>query len=210
MTDFVPLIVGIGGTSRSGSSTELALRFTLKAAERAGAQTAIVAGPDLEFPMYSQDRSERCDNASEMVRLLRRCHGIVVASPGYHGSVSGLIKNALDYVEDMRDDDAAYFDGRAVGCIACAFGWQATGSTLAAMRSIAHALRGWPTPMGVAINSSTRVFDTEGKCLDGAVERQLELVAKQVVEFARMRAAAGSYVDSTGVGRASGIQQCLA
>jgi FMN reductase len=211
MNDFIPFIVGIGGTSRAGSSTELALRCALKAAERAGAQTAIVAGPDLEFPMYSQDRLERCETASEMVTLLRRCHGVVVASPGYHGSVSGLIKNALDYVEDMRDDDAVYFDGRAVGSIATAFGWQATGSTLAALRSIVHALRGWPTPVGVAINSSTRIFDTEGRCLDRGIEKQLELMALQVVEFARMRATAVNCAETTkDASRASRLQQCLA
>jgi len=190
---FVPLIVGIGGTARAGSTTEMALRFALDAAQRAGAQTAIVAGPLLEFPMYSQDRTERASGASEMISLLRRCHGVIVASPGYHGSVSGLIKNALDYVEDMREDEAAYFDGRAVGCVACAFGWQATGSTLAALRSIVHALRGWPTPVGVAVNSSSKIFDTEGNCLDGGISKQLQLMARQVVDFARMRAEAGEY-----------------
>src|SRR5579864_3880046 len=209
MKEFVPFIVGVGGTSRAGSSTELALRFALSAAERAGAKTALVAGPELEFPMYSTDRSERCDTASEMIALLRRCHGVVVASPGYHGSVSGLIKNALDYVEDMRNDEAVYLDGRAVGCIACAFGWQATGSTLAAMRSIVHALRGWPTPMGVAINSSTKAFDTDGRCLDAGVERQLELLANQVVDFARMRAAAGNGGESVLNGQAKLMQRRL-
>jgi FMN reductase len=193
MKTFVPFIVGIGGTAKAGSTTEMALRFALNAAKRAGAQTAIVAGPVLEFPMYSQERLERPSSASWMISLLRQCHGLIVASPCYHGSVSGLIKNALDYVEDMRDDEAAYFDGRAVGCIACAFGWQATGSTLAALRSIVHALRGWPTPIGVAVNSSSKIFDTEGSCLDSGIGRQLQLMAKQVVDFARMRAAAARH-----------------
>ena len=113
---------------------------------------------------------------------------MIITSPGYHGSISGLIKNALDYVEDMREDGDVYFEGRAVGCVACAYGWQATGSTLAALRSITHALRGWPTPIGVAINSSQKVFDGAGNCLDESVSKQLDLMAKQVVDFARMRA----------------------
>ncbi|MDB5985769.1 MAG: NADPH-dependent reductase [Nevskia sp.] len=188
MNTFVPLIVGLGGTTRTGSSSELALRFALKAAERAGAKTAIFAGPALEFPMYAQDKSERSPQATELICMLRQSHGIIVSSPGYHGSISGLIKNALDYVEDMRGDGAAYFDGRAVGCVASAYGWQATGSTLAALRSIVHALRGWPTPVGVAINSSSKIFDVDGACLDTGVEKQLELMARQVVDFARMRA----------------------
>ncbi len=186
---FVPLIVGLGGTTRDGSSSEVALRFALKAAEKAGAETALLAGADLDLPMYAPEKPERSPGAEQLVSLLRRSHGVIITSPGYHGSISGLIKNALDYVEDMREDGDAYFEGRAVGCVACAYGWQATGSTLAALRSIVHALRGWPTPIGVAINTSQRIFDGEGNCLDAGVAKQLELMASQVVDFSRMRAA---------------------
>jgi FMN reductase len=187
--NFAPLVVGFGGTTREGSSSDTALRFALKAAERAGAETVVVPGVALDFPMYAPEKKARSPESMEFLHLLRRSHGLIVASPGYHGSVSGLIKNALDYVEDMRDDADVYFEGRAVGCVACAHGWQATGSTLAALRSIVHALRGWPTPIGVAINSSQKAFDGEGNCLDASVSKQLELMASQVVEFARMRVA---------------------
>lgn len=188
VSEFKPFIVGVGGTTRVGSSSEVALRYALKAAEHAGARTAILAGPALDLPMYSPERSERSPKASELISLLRQSHGVIIASPGYHGSISGLIKNALDYVEDMRGDEASYFDGRAVGCVACAYGWQATGSTLAALRSIVHALRGWPTPVGVAVNSSLKIFDDGGTCLDAGISKQLDLMAEQVVSFARMRA----------------------
>ncbi|WP_163579655.1 NADPH-dependent FMN reductase, partial [Klebsiella pneumoniae] len=80
-------------------------------------------------PMFAPERPDRSDEARALIAALRRADGIVISSPGYHGSMSGLIKNALDYTEDMRDDAQPYFDGRAVGCIACAAGWQATGST---------------------------------------------------------------------------------
>ena len=54
----------------------------------------------------------------------------MLVSPGYHGAVSGLVKNALDYVEDLRDEPRPYLDGRAVGCVAIALGWQAAVTTL--------------------------------------------------------------------------------
>lgn len=188
MNTFVPHIVGLGGTTRHGSSSEMALRYALQAAEHAGARVTMLSGPDLELPMYAPERPERSPAARALISVLRQSHGVIVASPGYHGSVSGLVKNALDYVEDMRDDSASYLDGRAVGCIACAYGWQATGSTLATLRSITHALRGWPTPIGVAVNSSLKVLDSGGDCTDAAIAKQLELMAQQVVEFAAMRA----------------------
>jgi FMN reductase len=187
-TAFVPLIVGVGGTTREGSSSEQALRFALKMAEKQGAQSVMLAGAALDLPMYAPEKPDRSPNARNLVDLFRRSHGVIIASPGYHGSISGLVKNALDYVEDMREDKDVYFDGRSIGCIACAYGWQATGSTLAALRSIVHALRGWPTPIGVAINSSQKVFDADGNCLDAVIGKQLELMVNQVVDFARMRA----------------------
>ena len=78
-------------------------------------------------------------------------------------------------------------EGRAIGIIACAAGWQAASSTLQAMRAIVHALRGWPTPLGVAINTMGNVFDADGAATDKAVAGQLKILADQVVEFARMR-----------------------
>ncbi len=184
--DYQPLIVGIGGTTRDGSSSERALRISLDAAEALGARTKIFSGSDLILPMYDPAVLERSLNASELVAALRACDGVIITSPGYHGSISGMVKNALDYTEDMNKDPRVYFDGRAVGCIACAYGWQATGSTLNTLRSIAHALRGWPTPMGVAINSAESGFGEDGLCTDEKVNEMLRLLAKQVYDFAMM------------------------
>jgi FMN reductase len=89
----------------------------------------------------------------------------------------------------MRDDDPPYLEGKAVGTIATASGWQATMSTIMSLRSVVHALRGWPTPMGATINMAGRVFDEHGVIVDPSARFQVELVGQQVVEFARMRAA---------------------
>ena len=182
-----PLIVGLGGTTRPGSSTEQALRCALDAARAHGAETALIAGPELVLPMFAPESPVRTPEAQRMVELLRRCDGIILASPGYHGSISGLLKNALDYTEDMRGDTRSYFDGRAIGCIVSAAGWQAVGSTLAAMRSIVHALRGWPTPLGAAVNSAEVVFGPDGECSDPVVASRLRIIGQQVVEFALAR-----------------------
>ena len=170
-----PLIVGLGGTLRPGSSTERALRTALAAAEAAGARTAIFDGEALALPLFPAYGTERSGAARALVAALREADGVLVASPGYHGSVSGQVKNALDYAEDLSDDPRPYLSGRAVGCIATAAGWQAAVTTLTALRGVVHALRGWPTPLGVAINTTG----------DEAGEAMLEAQAQQVVEFAR-------------------------
>jgi FMN reductase len=183
------LVLGLGGSTRPDSSTERALRVSLAAAENEGAQTEVLAGGDLLLPPYEPDVPNRTREAGLLVEKVRRADGLIVASPGYHGLLSGLVKNALDYLEDLRDDQRPYLDGRAVGLIATATGWQATVSTLMSLRAAVHALRGWPTPMGAAVNTAGGLFDDRGECADPAARFQLELVGRQVVEFARMRAA---------------------
>lgn len=167
-----------------GSSSEMALRLALSEAEKIGANTRIFSGACLDLPAYDPQKLDRCDKAKRLVSALRMADGIIIASPGYHGSISGMLKNALDYTEDMRGDPQPYFEGRAVGCIVSAAGWQAVGSTLAAMRSIVHALRGWPTPLGVGFNSMETRFSQQGVCSDPSIASCLETLAVQVMGFA--------------------------
>jgi FMN reductase len=176
-------VVGIGGSIRGDSQSERALAIALAAAEKAGARTTMINGAGLMLPFYDPATEERPPNAVHLVEQLRSADGVLLVSPGYHGTVSGLVKNALDYVEDLRDDERPYLDGRAVGCVAAARGWQAAVTTLTALRSIVHALRGWPTPLGAAVNSASVTFD-DGGCSDPKVEDTLRVIGQQVVDFA--------------------------
>ena len=75
---------------------------------------------------------------------------------------------------------------------------------MAALRSIAHALRGWPTPVGVAVNSSLKVFDAEGpakRATEGFADRALGRgiddttmvhIVFEVTDMAKARAAIAS------------------
>jgi FMN reductase len=182
-----PFIVGIGGAHNAGSSTEQALVVALRSAENAGARTQLFDGALLQrLPHYLSPGTAGSKDGQALVEAIRAADGVIIASPGYHGSISGLVKNAIDYLEETSKDKRVYLDGVPVGLIATAYGWQATGTTLATLRSIVHALRGWPTPLGAAINSSGGIFK-DGVCTDEGVCRQLELVGRQVVDFARLR-----------------------
>jgi FMN reductase len=164
-----PFILGLGGTTSPTSSTEIALAISLEAAAAAGAETEL----------FGSDRLMALPQ-------VRRADGLILSSPGYHGTVSGLVKNAIDYIEETAADDRIYLDGLPVGLIVTAYGWQAVGSTLAALRSIVHSLRGWPTPLGVGINASGGMF-RDGVCADAGVNEQLKLVAEQVMQRAESR-----------------------
>jgi FMN reductase len=180
--------VGVGGTIRPGSSTEKALACALKTAEAAGCETRLLGGAFLAtLPIFDPRPGESSQAQAELADAIRAADGVIVASPGYHGSLSGVVKNALDTLELTRNDPAPYFQGKPVGIIVTAEGWQAAGTTLMAVRAIIHAMRGWPTPFGAALNATAGLFDEAGDCKDQKDAWQLATVAEQVVDFARMR-----------------------
>lgn len=183
MAQNAPFIVAIGGTTRDGSSTEKALKRVLAFAEARGARTQLFSGDSIDLPMFRPEVSERDARTTAIIEAIRGADGIILGSPGYHGGVSGLVKNVLDYIEDLRPDTRCYLDGRAVGCIGTGAGWQGAGAALNALRAIVHALRGWNTPMGIVVNTIQPCFDGEGKGLD-RLEEQFELMADQIVGFA--------------------------
>lgn len=179
-----PFIVGIGGTTRPGSSSEQALAMALAVAREQGAETRLFGGRDLQLPMYDPDPATITDAARAFVEDLRRADGVIIASPCYHGAVSGLVKNAIDYTEEMRSDPRVYFDGRALGAIGCGYGYQGPGMVVSQLRQIGHALRAWNVPLAVAVNSAVVKFQ-DGVCSEPAIAKQIEIMASQVVDHAR-------------------------
>jgi FMN reductase len=145
------------------------------------------AGQHLALPLYNPEPEvgPMPVEAGRLIAALRSADGLILISPCYHGGVSGLLKNAIDYIEEMRADERVYLDGVPVGCVGCGFGWQGPNQVISGLRSIVHSLRGWPTPLGVAINTSAIRFSDDG-CSDEAVVRELDIMAGQVVDFARL------------------------
>jgi len=189
--DHHPSIVGLGGTTRTSSTSERALRSCLAAAAQFGARTEIFTAAALDLPYYGA--AGCCDHpkAVRLIAALRNADAVILSSPAYHGGLSGLLKNALDYIEELRFDPRPYLDMRAVGCIVCANGPQAIGTSLTSMRSIVHALRGWPTPLGVGINTSVVSVDEAGICSAPEINVQIRTLARQIVDFVKMSAASG-------------------
>jgi FMN reductase len=193
-----PLIVGIGGTVRPGSTSETALAKALKVAEGCGAATLCFGGAFLtELPHYNPALETPSAARRKLVEAVREADGLIIATPGYHGSISGLVKNALDCLEDLREDTRPYLDGRAVGCIVAAAGAQAGGSTLMALRGIVHAMRGWPTPFGATLNTGQGLFGPDGEFADPRDAQATAIVAQQVVTFAsRWRGLVGAKAEA--------------
>lgn len=172
-----PHIVALGGALRSGSTTERLLARALALAAARGARTTLLAGEAIDFPNFDPATARESETVARMVETIRAADGLILGSPGYHGTLSGLVKNALDHLELLRGDDRVYLDGMPVGLVAVAAGWQASVATLTTLRTIVHSLRGWPTPMGVAVNGSEPGDSVE------VAEEQLAIMVEQMLAF---------------------------
>jgi FMN reductase len=175
-------VVGIGGSRRSGSSTERVIAAVLNGLEERGARTTMFGGQDLLFPHY-EPAAPLTRAAQGYIAAVRAADAIVLGSPGYHGGISGLVKNAVDYLEELRDDAVPYLGGKAVGCVTTAYGWQAAVGTLSALRQTVHALRGWPTPYGIAMNVTDGLCSLDGRFLDSRTDESVDIVASQIMQF---------------------------
>lgn len=173
-----PLVVGIGGSPGPESVTARLLRDCLALLETSGMRTQLFDGDRLaELPIFTTHGLAPNETSDALVEAVRRADAVVIATPGYHGAMSGLVKNALDHLELLREDQRPYLDGRAVGVIVCSAGWQACGTALVSVRSAVHALRGWPTPFGATVNSAEEQAD------DPRVTGGLQLLTDQLSRF---------------------------
>lgn len=77
-----------------------------------------------------------------------KADGIVLATPVYHGSYSGLLKSFLDHLEG----DA--FAGKAVGILANGGGPRSAGTACDQLRAVIRAMSGWSVPTHVATTGS--------------------------------------------------------
>src|SRR6266550_468242 len=92
------IIVGLGGSMARVSRSRAALVAALEGAAAAGARTELLDIRELDLPMYNPDEDRPTEAAA---RVLESCHaadGMVWSSPMYQGSISGALKNALDWL----------------------------------------------------------------------------------------------------------------
>src|ERR671921_1675012 len=165
-------VVGIGGTLREGSTSLLALKKALRAAEEAGATTEFLDLRDLDLPLYEPGKPlEGCgENVKEVVEAMRGADAMIWSTAAYHGTLAGVTKNALDFAQfTARDEENPYLQDKVVGLVATAGGGMAAVNAITAMINVVHALRGVVAPLSVPVTQSWKVFDEEGNIHDDGV-----------------------------------------
>jgi NAD(P)H-dependent FMN reductase len=178
-------VVGIPGSLRDPSYTRFTVKHALKGAEQAGADThlADLRRYDLPFCDGSQEQGEEGDVA-RLREEVREADGLVLGTPEYHGSYSGVLKNALDL---MGFDE---FEGKMIGLVAVSGGRMGGFGAMTALREVGRALHAWVVPTQASIPKAWSVYDDEtGQIEDADLEERVRGVGEEVVRYARLHEA---------------------
>lgn len=177
-------VLGIGGSTRAGSSSLAALTAALGLAEAAGAETALADVRALGLPLFEEGRAlgDYPAALAELLAAARRADAFLLCTPTYLGTVAGAMKNVLDALSFLAEDDPPYLGGKPVGLLA--LGGANAADALTALGHAARSLNGLVVPTAVAVPS--RALDRErGGFADEAVRRRVGRTVGEVVDLGR-------------------------
>jgi NAD(P)H-dependent FMN reductase len=174
-------VIGLAGSLRPESATRAAVRFALHGAEEEGAKVSLMDLSAYDLPFLGLEREDANIKRVRRFRAdLLASDGIIVGSPEIHGSVSGVLKNALDLASSDE------FEGKMVGLVGVAGGRMGATETLSHLRTIGRSLHAWVVPTQASIGDSAEAFDSHGEPIDPEVGSRLKSVGRQVAHFARL------------------------
>ena len=174
-------VIGLAGSLRPESATRAAVQLALHGAAEEGAKVTLMDLAAYNLPFLGREREEASAKTVRRFRAdLRGSDGIILGSPEIHGSVSGVLKNALDLASSDE------FEGKMVGLVGVAGGRMGATETLSHLRTIGRSLHAWVVPTQASIGDSTEAFDSHGEPIDPEVGSRLKSVGRQVAHFARL------------------------
>jgi len=175
-------ITGVCGSLSENGATLKALKVVLSGAAEYGVETELLELRDLNLVFYgSVSPDEYPPDVLKLRQTLRNSRGIILATPEYHGSLTGALKNMLDL---MSIED---FETKIIGLVGVAGGQIGAINSLNTMKTICRNLHSWVLPQEVSIANSGQAFNSEGNAVDSALEDRLRNVGRQVVKFATVQ-----------------------
>jgi NAD(P)H-dependent FMN reductase len=173
-------VVGISGSLRDTSYTTLALRIALEGAAESAADTKLLSLRDYDLGFAGEDGDSDTAGLLRLKNEVRQAQGILLGTPEYHGSFSGVLKNALDLMGFEE------FEGKMIGLVGVSAGRLGAFDALNSLRNVGRALHAWVVPEQVSIPEACKVFDDRGHLTDAVLDQRLRFMGARVAEFARL------------------------
>ena len=168
-------VLGVSGSMREGSFSRRALQLVLDAAKNHGAETSLLDLRTARLPMYVPDAppTDVAGHVLPVTEAVGWADALVLASPDYHGSMSGAMKNFLDYHWEE-------FTGKLSGYVCASHEKGLT--VMDQMRTAVRQCYGWSLPYGASVHGE-KDFDAAGRVVNAALERRLRMLGRDVVAY---------------------------
>lgn len=172
-------IVGIGGSLRSASYSQQALEIATQRVEALGAEVEILDLRSLNLPFCNaEDDYSEYPDVERLRETVKQADGLILATPEYHGSVSGVMKNALDLMS------FEHLDGKVAGLISV-LGGQSNSNALNHLRLIMRWVHAWVIPEQITIGQAWNAFSSDGKLLNEKISERFDKFAQSLVDNTR-------------------------
>jgi chromate reductase len=187
-----PKVLVFAGSIRAASFNARLAALAAKELALAEADVTHISLADYPLPIYDGDleaQSGAPENAVKLKRLIGLQHGVLIVSPEYNASVTPLLKNTIDWVSRVRENQepplAAYRD--RVFALASASPGRFGGmrSLLALRQVLAVGCGALVLPDQVSIANAANAFDDDGHLAEPTAAKQLTALAAALVDAAR-------------------------
>lgn len=168
-------IVGICGSLRNDSYTAKALQLALHRVEEQGGEAKMLDLRKMQLPFCNGGKYPDFPDVALLRHTVQAADAIVLATPEYHGSISGVLKNALDLI------DIEHVRGKVVAVIGVVGGSHSSG-IIQTIRLICRALHMWVLPTELIIPYVDQAFDTHGQLIEPHAVKRLDEMVKMLLE----------------------------
>ena len=166
-------ILGVGSSMRQGSFSTEALKIVLDFAKQNGAQTRLLDLQQTQLPMLYSNNQETKE-IQKVTDDVKWAEAFILATPDYHGSMSGSMKNFLDYFWSV-------FAGKLFGYICASHEKGLT--VMDQMRTAVRQCYGWSMPYGISVNGEEDFNGVE--ITNDKIKSRLEMLARDLVVYGK-------------------------
>ena len=184
-----PKILAFAGSTRTGSFNKQLVAVAAGAARAAGAEVTVVDLRDLALPLYDGDLEASKglpEGAKRFKKLLIEHQGLLISSPEYNSSITGVLKNAIDWASRAETDDETplkAFKGKVATLMAASPGGFGGLRGLVHLRAILGNMGVIVLPDQLTIPSAHEAFDASGALKDERKRQQVEGLAQGLHKF---------------------------
>lgn len=169
-------VVALVGSTRKSSTTRKATEIVIKELQNHGIETEIIHFAEVKLPIYEGDlnKEDYPEEVKQFIEKVALADGIILASPEYHGSVTGVLKNAIDYLK------AREMSGKLAAIFATAGSKLGAANTVNTLHQICRNLHAWALPQSPSIPAAYEAFHEDGTLKDANLQERLEKLGESL------------------------------